>query len=165
MKFIDFSYHHADHHKIQKHSQKILWISLILTLIFAFLELFGGIFSHSLALISDSFHMFSDVFALILSMVAIFYASKKPTKRFTYGFLRVEILAAFVNGLLLMGISFFIVYEAIMRLISPEAIDFFTMITIATVGLIINIILTVILMQSLKEEENLNIKSALWHFL
>lgn len=165
MKQIHFNYHHTHHFKIQKHSQKILWISLVLTLIFAFLELFGGIWSKSLALISDSFHMFSDVVALVLSMIAIFYASKKPTERFTYGFLRVEILSAFLNGLFLIGIAIFIIYEAIIRIFHPENIDFRTMIGIAIVGLIINIILTIILMQSLKHEENLNIKSALWHFL
>lgn len=165
MKEINFDYHHAKHYKLQNQSKKTIWISLILTLFFAFLELFWWIFSKSLALISDSFHMFSDVFALVLSLVAIYYASKKPTKKFTYGFLRVEILAAFVNWLALLLIAIWICYEAIVRIFNPETIDFNTMIIIASIWLLVNIILTIVLYRSLKEEENLNIKSALWHFL
>lgn len=165
MKNINFDYHHLNHCKIQNSSKKTLCISLILTLFFAFLEFFWWIFSNSLALISDSFHMFSDVLALILSLVAIYFASKKPTEKFTYWFLRVEILAAFINWLALLLISVWIVYEAIKRIINPENIDFSTMITIAIIGLIVNIVLTLVLYNSLKQEENLNIKSALWHFL
>lgn len=165
MKNIDFDYHHLHHYKKQKQSKNTLWISLILTLFFAFLEFFWWIFSNSLALISDSFHMFSDVLALILSLVAIYFASKKPTEKFTYWFLRVEILAAFVNWLALLLISIWIVYEAIKRIINPGIIDFSTMITIAIIGLVVNIVLTLVLYNSLKQEENLNIKSALWHFL
>lgn len=165
MKEINFDYHHAKHYKLQNQSKKTIWISLILTLFFAFLELFWWIFSKSLALISDSFHMFSDVFALVLSLVAIYYASKKPTKKFTYWFLRVEILAAFVNWLALLLIAIWICYEAIVRIFNPETIDFNTMIIIASIWLLVNIILTIVLYRSLKEEKNLNIKSALWHFL
>lgn len=165
MAHVHFDYHHSPHHKVQHQSKKTLWISLILTCVFAFLELLGGIFSGSLALISDSFHMFSDVVALLLSMVAIYYAAKKPNLKFTYGYVRFEIIAAFLNGLALMIIALGILYEGILRLINPVDIDFVLMITIAIIGLVINVVLTVILMRSLKEENNLNIKSALWHFL
>lgn len=162
---VHFDYHHTPHHKVQHQSKKTLWISLTLTCVFAFLELLGGIFSGSLALISDSFHMFSDVLALLLSMVAIYYAAKKPTLKFTYGYVRFEIIAAFLNGLALVIIGLGILYEGIVRLINPVEIDFVLMMTIAIIGLIINIVLTVILMRSLKAENNLNIKNALWHFL
>lgn len=165
MKNITFDYHHTPHQKIQHQSKKTLWISLILTTIFAVIELLGGIFSGSLALISDSFHMFSDVLALGLSMVAVYYAAKAPNTRFTYGYLRFEIIAAFLNGLALMLIALGILYEGVARLINPVEIDFTLMMTVATIGLIINIVLTAVLMRSLKAENNLNIKSALWHFL
>lgn len=165
MKKVEFDYHHEHHYKKQTKSKKTLWISLILTLFFALIELLGGIFSNSLALISDSFHMFSDVLALVLSMIALFFAAKKPTKKLTFGYLRLEIIAAFLNGLALIVIALGIIYEAILRMIHPEPIDFFAMISIAIIGLIVNLVLTFVLMQSLKEEENLNIKSALWHFL
>lgn len=165
MQEIKFDYHHAKHYKYQKQSKKTLIVSLVLTSVFAFVELFWGIFSNSLALISDSFHMFSDVLALILSLVAIYFSFKKPTKKFTFGFLRVEILAAFLNWLALLLISIGIFVEWINRILSPENIDFSTMFFIALIWLFINIILTIVLYKSLKEEENLNIKSALWHFL
>lgn len=165
MKNIEFDYHHAKHYKVQNQSKKTLWISLVLTAVFAMLELFGGLISGSLALVSDSFHMISDVIALVFSMVAIFYASKKPTQKYTYGYLRVEIIAAFLNGLALILIAFGIIYEAVKRVINPQNINFSLMITIAVIGLVINIVLTLVLMNSLKHEENLNIKSALWHFL
>lgn len=165
MKHISFDYHHTPHHKTQRQSKKTLWVSLCLTLFFACIELIGGMLSGSLALISDSFHMFSDVLALGLSMVAVYYAAKAPNNRFTYGYLRFEIIAAFLNGLALMLIALGILYEGIIRLINPVEIDFVLMITIASIGLIINIVLTIVLMRSLKAENNLNVKSALWHFL
>lgn len=164
MQKIDFYYHHDEHFKKQLKTKKTIWISLISTLIFAFLELFGGIFSNSLSLVSDSFHMFSDVVALIISMIAVYYSEKKPTKKFTFGYLRVEILASFLNALALCVISLGILYESIIRFIHPINIDFKTMGIIAVIGLIINIIVTVILTMSLKSEENMNVKSALLHF-
>ena len=162
---IDFKYHHIKHYKYQAQSKKTLITSILLTLFFALVELFGGIFSGSLALISDSFHMFSDVVALLFSIIAVFYSAKKPNKNFTYGFLRIEIISAFLNGLALMIISVGIVIEAVKRLFNPEHVDFFTMFTIAVIGLLVNIILMFVLMKSLKKENNLNVKSALWHFL
>ena len=165
MKNIDFKYHHVKHYKYQAQSRKTLITSILLTSFFALIELFGGIFSGSLALISDSFHMFSDVVALLFSMIAVFYSAKKPNKKFTYGYLRIEIIAAFLNGFALMIISIGIIIEAVNRLFNPERIDFFTMFTIAVIGLLINLVLMFVLMRSLKAESNLNIKSALWHFL
>lgn len=165
MKNIDFKYHHVKHYKYQAQSRKTLITSILLTSFFALIELFGGIFSGSLALISDSFHMFSDVVALLFSMIAVFYSAKKPNKKFTYGYLRIEIIAAFLNGFALMVISIGIIIEAVNRLFNPERIDFFTMFTIAVIGLLINLVLMSVLMRSLKAESNLNIKSALWHFL
>ncbi|WP_073508294.1 cation diffusion facilitator family transporter [Streptobacillus notomytis] len=164
-KIIEFNYHHTKHYKVQNKSKKTLWISLLLTAIFAILELFGGIISGSLALVSDSFHMISDVVALIFSMIAIYYSSKKPNNKYTYGYLRVEIIAAFLNGLALVIIALGIINEAIKRVLNPQDINFNLMIVIAIIGLIINVLLTLVLMNSLKHEDNLNIKSALWHFL
>ena len=158
-------FHHVAHQKQQTHSKTTLWLSLIITAFFTIIEFVGGILSHSLALLSDSFHMLSDVVALGLSMIAIYFASRPPTKRFTFGYLRFEILAAFLNGLALAVISIWIFYEAIMRIVFPEPVQSGLMLVIATIGLIVNIILTVILMRSLKNENNVNIQSALWHFL
>lgn len=161
----NYYFHHVEHRKSQKRSKKTLWASLIITLFFTIVEFAGGIISNSLALLSDSFHMLSDVIALGLSMVAIYFASRKPTAKFTFGYLRFEIIAAFLNGLALALISLWIFYEAIVRIIYPKPVESGLMLVIATIGLIVNIILTLILMRSLKNENNINIQSALWHFL
>nr|MDK7246412.1 cation diffusion facilitator family transporter [Staphylococcus lugdunensis] len=113
-------FHHVEHRKFQNHSKFTLWLSLVITLIFTIVEFAGGIYANSLALLSDSFHMLSDVLALGLSMVAIYFASKPPTKNYTYGFLRLEIIVAFLNGLALIVISLGITYEGVMRIIHPE---------------------------------------------
>ncbi|TLV58405.1 DUF4242 domain-containing protein [Staphylococcus aureus] len=158
-------FHHVNHQKIQQSSKKTLWASLIITLLFTVIEFVGGLVSNSLALLSDSFHMLSDVLALGLSMLAIYFASKKPTARYTFGYLRFEILAAFLNGLALIVISIWILYEAIVRIIYPQPIESGIMFMIASIGLLVNIILTIILVRSLKQEDNINIQSALWHFM
>ena len=94
----NYYFHHVEHRKVQQSSKRTLWASLIITLIFTIVEFVGGLVSNSLALLSDSFHMLSDVLALSLSMLAIYFASKAPTNRFTYGYLRLEVIAAFLNG-------------------------------------------------------------------
>lgn len=160
-----YDYHHLPHTKEQSKSKKALWITLILTLFFTFVEIAGGLFSNSLALLSDSAHMASDVLALGLSMIALYLASRPPNKTFTFGYLRFEIIASFLNGLALVIIAIGIFVEGIRRFIHPEPIDFALMLTIASIGLVVNIVLTIVLSRSTKEEENLNVKSALWHFI
>ena len=159
------SFHHRNHFKIQKKSKKTLYITLFLTLFFALMELFGGLFSNSLSLVGDSFHMFSDVLALGASMVAIYFEAKKPTEKFTYGFLRLEVVVAFLNGIVLMLISVGMIYESVIRFFNPREIDFGSMFFIALIGLIFNIVITWILFSSTKKENNINIKSAMLHFL
>ena len=159
------SFHHRNHFKIQKKSKKTLYVTLFLTLFFALMELFGGLFSNSLSLVGDSFHMFSDVLALGASMVAIYFEAKKPTEKFTYGFLRLEVVVAFLNGIILMLIAAGMIYESVIRFFNPRKIDFGSMFFIALVGLIFNIVITWILFSSTKKENNINIKSAMLHFL
>ena len=159
------SFHHRNHFKIQKKSKKTLYVTLFLTLFFALMELFGGLFSNSLSLVGDSFHMFSDVLALGASMVAIYFEAKKPTEKFTYGFLRLEVVVAFLNGIILMLIAAGMIYESVIRFFNPREIDFGSMFFIALVGLIFNIVITWILFSSTKKENNINIKSAMLHFL
>ena len=159
------SFHHRNHFKIQKKSKKTLYVTLFLTLFFALMELFGGLFSNSLSLVGDSFHMFSDVLALGASMVAIYFEAKKPTEKFTYGFLRLEVVVAFLNGIVLMLVAAGMIYESVIRFFNPKEIDFGSMFFIALVGLIFNIVITWILFSSTKKENNINIKSAMLHFL
>jgi len=158
-------YHHLNHVKEQHKSKKALWITIILTLFFTIVEIVGGLISNSLALLSDSAHMMSDVLALGLSMTAIYLATRNPNQKYTFGFLRFEILASFINGLALATISIGIFVEGIKRMITPTEVDLTLMLSVAIIGLVVNIVLTIVLTRSTKEEENLNIKSALWHFI
>lgn len=160
-----YDYHHLPHMKVQTTSKKALWTTLLLTTFFTIVEIVGGILSNSLALLSDSAHMASDVIALSLSMVATHLASRPSNKTFTFGYLRFEIIASFLNGLALVIIAIGIFIEGIRRFIHPENIEFSFMLTIATIGFVVNLVLTIVLSRSMKEEENLNVKSALWHFI
>ncbi|WP_048745774.1 cation diffusion facilitator family transporter [Paenibacillus sp. P22] len=157
-------FHHLQHVKEQSRSKKTLWITLLLTLFFTIVEIVGGLLSNSLALLSDSAHMISDVIALGLSMTAIYMASRQPDARFTFGYLRFEIIASFLNGLALAVISLGIFIEGIRRFLHPEPIQYGLMLAIAAIGLVVNLVLTIVLSRSMKEEDNLNVKSALWHF-
>ncbi|MDP5272601.1 cation diffusion facilitator family transporter [Chengkuizengella axinellae] len=160
-----YDYHHLAHVKEQSKSKKTLWATLFITLFFTIVEIIGGIWSNSLALLSDSAHMISDVFALGLSMTAIYLATRPPNSKYTFGFLRFEIVASFLNGLALAVIAIGIFIEGIRRFINPEPINFQLMLIIAIIGFIVNVVLTFILSRSIKEEENLNVQSALWHFI
>ncbi|KIL36172.1 cation transporter [Cohnella kolymensis] len=160
-----YDFHHLKHEKEQSRSKKTLWITLMLTLFFTIVEIIGGLLSNSLALLSDSAHMISDVIALGLSMTAIYLATRPPNAKYTFGFLRFEIIASFLNGLALCVIAIGIFIEGARRFIRPEEIDFTLMITIASIGFVVNLILTLVLSRSHREEENLNIQSALWHFI
>jgi cobalt-zinc-cadmium efflux system protein len=160
-----YDYHHLNHVKEQHKSKKTLWVTIILTLFFTIVEIVGGLISNSLALLSDSAHMMSDVLALGLSMTALYLATRNPNQKYTFGFLRFEILASFINGLALAAISIGIFVEGIKRMITPTKVDLTLMLSVAIIGLVVNILLTIVLTRSTKEEENLNIKSALWHFI
>jgi cobalt-zinc-cadmium efflux system protein len=161
----EYDYHHLEHVKEQDRSQKTLWITLFLTIFFTVVEVVGGLLSNSLALLSDSAHMISDVIALGLSMIALYLAKRPPNARYTFGYLRFEIITSFLNGLALALIAIGIFAEGIRRFIHPEVINFKLMLIIASIGLAVNLVLTLVLHHSVQEEENLNVKSALWHFI
>jgi cobalt-zinc-cadmium efflux system protein len=126
-------------------------------------EFIFGFLSNSLALISDAIHMFTHSFALIISLVAIIIASKKAPINKTFGYYRIEVLAAFLNGITIVLSIVWILYEAIIRYFNPSDIDLKTAGIVALVGLIVNIVTGVILMQG--DKENINLKSAFIHML
>jgi cation diffusion facilitator family transporter len=111
---------------------------ILVTLIFFVIEVAGGYYSGSLSLISDAGHMFIDASALLLSLAAIRAARSLPTKERTYGLHRAEIVAAFCNGLFLVIVSVWILYEAISRLANPRPVDSTMMLVIALAGLAAN---------------------------
>ena len=136
-------------------------IALVLTGTFMIVEVIGGLLSGSLALLADAGHMLTDTMALALAAVA-FKVSKRPADtRLTYGYQRFQILAAFVNGLSLLLIVGWILYEAIQRFITPENVMGPTMLVVASAGLVINIIAFVVLHGG--DRENLNIRGAALH--
>jgi cobalt-zinc-cadmium efflux system protein len=157
---------HDDHDHQHNRARKVtrpLMMALAITLVFALVELFGGLLSGSLALISDSGHMFTDVIALALSLWAGFIATRMGNENQTFGLLRVEILVALINGVILGAVSLFIMYEAVLRVYSPQAIDAGVMLIIAIIGLAANIAGVLILREDAKE--NLNVKGAFLHVL
>ena len=136
-------------------------IALVLTGTFMVVEVIGGIISGSLALLADAGHMLTDTMALALAAVA-FQVSKRPADaKLTYGYQRFQILAAFVNGLSLLLIVGWIVYEAIHRLLLPSDVLGETMMVVAIAGLIVNIIAFVVLHGG--DRDNLNIRGAALH--
>ncbi len=154
------STHTHDHRGADK---KVLKIALIITFITMLLEFFYGFVSNSLALISDAIHMFTHSFALIISLVAIIIANKKAPLEKTFGYYRAEVLAAFMNGITIVLSIIWIVYEAVLRFLHPETIDVRTALIVATIGLIVNVITGIILMQG--DRNNINLKSAFIHML
>lgn len=147
------------HHKINKLSR--LRLALLLTAVGMLIEFIGGFLTNSLALISDAWHMLTHLFALTMSYFAIVLSLRPTTKKRTYGFYRAEILAAFVNGIVLIFISGYLVYEAIQRFMHPESIKVGEMLLVALIGLIINGISTILLAKI--SSHDLNIKSAFLH--
>ncbi|WP_169704308.1 cation diffusion facilitator family transporter [Candidatus Kuenenia stuttgartensis] len=127
-------------------------------------EVIGGIITNSLALLSDAGHMLTHLFALLISLFAIMFASKPPTQRKTYGFYRLEILAALLNGIILLLITVWIFYEAYHRFVTPEAISSGMMFFLAIIGLLANISCVYIL-KSGEHGHSLNVKIGFLHML
>lgn len=142
---------------------KRLWIVLCLTAVFMVVEVVGGVLSNSLALLADSGHMLADVGALALSLVAMRLALHPPSAERTFGYVRMEILAALVNGATLLFVSGWIVWEAWGRLSAPQEVDGPLMMAVAGVGLIVNVFGAGLLQAH--AGENLNVRGAYLHVL
>lgn len=141
---------------------KKLVISLIVTFVVLIGEIVGGIVSNSLALLSDAGHVFTDVFSLGMSLLAILIMKKPSDRRATYGYHRIGILAALINGVSLIFVALIIFWEAYKRIQSPPVIDTSVMLVIALAGLVGNIAIAFILGH---KHDDLNIKSAWLHVL
>lgn len=128
-----------------REKEKRLILALILALVIGLLEVVGGIISNSLALISDSIHIFMDVVAIAIALVAVRLALKPHTPTLTYGYHRVEVLAAFINTALAVALSIILLYETYVRLLEPRVIDWGYMLMIAVAGLAVNLIMLRIL--------------------
>ena len=143
-------------------SQQRLILSLIVTLVIFIAEVFGGILSHSLALLSDAGHVLTDAFALGLSLIALMIMKRSSDYKATYGYQRIGLLTALINGISLVVIAIFIFIEAYNRFYSPPAINSSVMLSIAVAGLLGNLIMVWILGH---KHDDLNMKSAWLHVL
>jgi cobalt-zinc-cadmium efflux system protein len=153
---------HLGHHLGHSGQHKHLTGALALTLSFALVELLAGIWSGSLALISDSGHMLTDSSALGLAAFAAWLASKPPSGRHTYGLVRAEVLAALVNALLMLVLIGFIAYEAWQRLAQPQSVDGGVVTAVAGIGLLVNLGVAWTLSRG---ERTLNTRAALMHVI
>lgn len=155
--------HHHDHHQSGHDSQRRLAWAILLTAGFMMAEVVGGIVSGSLALLADAGHMLTDAAALTLAWFAVRISRRAADNRRTFGYHRVQILAAFVNGLTLLAIVIWISVEAIQRLLDPVTVVSSTMLVIATLGLVVNLVVFAIL--HMGDRDNLNIRGAALHVM
>lgn len=155
--------HNRHHHNVEDISTVRLFITMILNFVITIAELIGGIISGSLALISDALHNFSDGIAIIISYIAIRLNRKPVNQNFTFGFKRAEIIAAVFNASVLIGISIYLFIESYHRFVSPEPIEGGLMIIVASIGLLANVIGTLLLQKGAKG--NMNIRAAYLHLL
>jgi cobalt-zinc-cadmium efflux system protein len=139
---------------------KVLRISLAITLAYTVLLVIAGIRANSLALISEAGHNLSDFLALLISLVAVYVESRPATATKTYGWRRAGVLAALLNAVSLIAVSFFIFYEAFKRLANPGMIHAGTMMWVAGAGVIMNGVIAFMLYQSSRD---MNIRSAFLH--
>lgn len=153
--------HDHDHNHGHNANKKALLLSFILITTFMVVEVVGGLLTNSLALLSDAGHMLSDAAALGLSLFAFKFGERAATSTKTYGYKRFEILAAFINGITLLAISIYIFWEAYNRFLEPPIVNG-SMMIIAIIGFLVNILVAWILMRG-ETEENLNMRSALLH--
>lgn len=135
-----------------------LKITFALTFTYFIVEVIGGVLTNSLALLADAAHMLTDVVGLALALFAIWMAQKPATPQKTYGYYRVEILAALANAIILFGVSFYILYEAYRRFQQPPEVASLPMLVVAVVGLGINLIGLFILREG--AQGSLNVKGA-----
>ncbi|MBP1989698.1 cation diffusion facilitator family transporter [Paenibacillus eucommiae] len=162
----DHSHHgHGHGHSHASNNKKGLTVALILTSSIMILEFFGGLITNSLALLSDSGHMLSDAASLALSLVALSFAAKAASPRKTYGFYRFEILAALFNGVTLFIIAAFIIKEAYQRFFEPPTVSSGSMILIASIGLLANLISAWVLLKKSDVKDNINVRSAYLHVI
>lgn len=154
---------HCHHHGGSDRNRRRLALTLGLVTLYMVAEVVGGLLSGSLALLADAGHMLSDAGALALSLFALWIAQRPPTPRRTWGYYRIEILAALVNGAALVALSAFILIEAVERIRQPGEVRAPLMMAIAMGGLLINLVSLRIL--SGGKNDNLNMRGAWLHVL
>jgi cobalt-zinc-cadmium efflux system protein len=155
--------HGGGGHSHGESSRRVLSKALAITATYTVAEVIGGLITGSLALLADAGHMLSDNFSLGLALFAFWLSAKPPTPERSFGYKRAEILAALFNGVTLVAISIWIFYEAYRRFQDPPEILGGWMLTVAVMGLFVNVAAAWVLTRS--EAESLNLQGALRHIL
>lgn len=146
---------------IQRGLDRRLIVAIALNSMTVAAEIVGGVLSGSLALLSDALHNFTDVAALILALAARLLARRRPSARHTFGFHRMEVIAAFVNGAALLVVATLVVRAAVLRLWHPEPIQRDIMLAVALTGLFANLLSVLLLHRH--DENDLNVRAAFLH--
>ena len=154
---------HGHSHDDGHGSVRSLRLALLLTATLLVAEVVGGFLSNSIALLADAGHMLTDVGALALSLFVAWFTRQPSTPQKSYGYLRWEILAAFLNGAALIVISIYIIVESVLRLRDPQPIEGGLMLAIALAGLIVNVLAARILHAG--SHSNMNVRGAYLHVL
>lgn len=160
--FVNKQHHHHHAHTHNVRGKKLLWVT-ILNLLISLVQVVGGIISNSLSLISDAIHNLGDTSTIFIAFLAGKRAEKKPDAKKTFGYKRIEILAALFNAVVLITICIFLFVEAYARLKNPQAIKGGVMLTVAIFGLLANLISVLVLHK--EKSHNLNIRAAYLHLL
>lgn len=162
MPFMATTEHHGHtHHHHHGAGYSLIW-ALVLTLGFAAIEVIGGLLSGSLALLGDAGHMVSDATALGLAALAAWVARQPRSARHSFGLVRAEVVAALINGIFMLAIVATIAFHAIERLWQPQPVAGGTVMVIAAIGLVVNLIVAAILHRG---EQTLNTRAALLHVI
>ncbi len=143
--------------------RRVLYLALGLTTLFCAVEFVGGWLTNSLALLSDAFHMLTDVAALALSLFALWVAQRPPSANKTFGYHRAEILGALANGVALCVVVVFIVREAIERLGTEHVVDIGGMLAIASLGVAVNLLCAWLLTP--RQSSSLNLRAVFLHVI
>lgn len=155
--------HKKEHAHSHRSNRRRLTAVLLLTFAYMLAEAIGGFLTNSLALLSDAGHMLADVASLVLALLALWFSARPATAKKTYGYYRMEILAALANGSALVVISLLISYEAFQRIKSPEEVRGFEVTLIAIGGLVVNVVSAFVLHSA--SEQNLNMRGAFLHVM
>jgi cobalt-zinc-cadmium efflux system protein len=154
--------HRHDHHHAHASEKRLFWTMLLLG-VFVAIEFFGGLLANSLALLADSGHQLADTGALALAWYAARAAAKPATTEHSYGHDRFQVLAALINGGVLLALSAWITIEAVKRFFYPEGVHGALMLGVAVIGLVVNVIAFLILDSG--AHKNLNVRAATLHVL
>jgi cobalt-zinc-cadmium efflux system protein len=159
----DHAHHHHDHSVVLTNVNTAFIIGIVLNFLFVIIEVFAGLYIHSLSLLSDAGHNLADVAALALSLLAFRLMKVRSNPQYTYGYRKTSIIVALFNAMVLLVSIAAIIYEAVHRFLNPEPIPGTTISIVAGVGIVINAVTALLFLRD--KDKDMNIKSAYLHLM